>query len=121
MKRLVLVSFVSVLLFSCDKYHAKRLSGTYQCTVQYHAFTITPTEVDSTYTESIQVERDGKELKVIGYTVPIDSIWETGGYLIGSYNNYFEIRFKGDSLYCYRFSGGLGGNVTYDYKGLKQN
>lgn len=119
---LLLLFVAGILSFSsCDKYHAKKLSGTYQCSVHYHSFTITPSEVDSTYSESIEVKREGKELKVLGYTVPIDSVWETDGYMIGSYNNYFQIRFVGDSLYCYQYSGGLGGNVTYDYQGVKLN
>lgn len=112
MKGLFTISFplstVLLLLNSCDKYHARTLSGTYSCSVHYHYFTITPTEIDSSYSEDVEVVREGKELKVLGYTVPIDSVWETDGYMIGDYNDFFQIRFSGDSMYCYKYSGGMG-------------
>lgn len=123
MKKRVSIFLLTILVVagfsSCDKYHAKKLSGSYTCSVHYHYMDITPMEMDSTYTEILEVEQDGKNIKVLGYTIPIDSVWKTDGYTVGSYNQNFTVRFDKDKIYCYTYSGGLGGHATREYNGSR--
>lgn len=108
------------LLLSCDKHRAKKLSGTYSCRVDYHYWDMTPSTSDSTYQEDLEIKQDGKQVIVLGTSIPIDSLWKEKEYYIGYVHNYMNVLFKNDSLYITRSSGGLGGNASWKYRGVKK-
>lgn len=110
----VLISFAS-----CDKYHAKKLAGVYFCEVKYSYWDMTPTNIDSTYNQEIEITQKGKELDVLGYKVHIDSLWNEKEYMVGGVHNYLNTLFRDDSVYITSYSGGLGGGATWKYAGSK--
>ena len=110
--------FVSVFQ-SCDKQHAKDLSGIYNCQVHYLYWDMMPTNKDSTYNEQLEVLQDGKYINVLNYKIHIDSLWNGKEYYTGYIHDYFKVKFTNDSLYATRSSGGLGGNASWTYKGIK--
>lgn len=121
-KHLILISIcLTTLIFlnSCDKHHAKKLSGTYKCAVNYRYWDMTGTNIDSNYTEDLEIQQDGKSLKILDCSIHIDSLWKGNEYHYGEIHNYIEVQFKGDSIYVLRSSGGLGGNGSRAYKGKK--
>ena len=114
----LLIAILSTTM-SCDKHHAKKLAGTYACKVDYHYWDMTPTHFDSTYFEDVEVEQDGKNVIVLGTTIHIDSLWKGKEYYEGYVHNFIIVRFKNDSLYITKSGGGLGGNASWNYYGLK--
>lgn len=116
---LILLAFIG-LFSSCDKYHAKKLSGTYSCKVDYHYWDMTPTNTDSTYHEDLEIKQNGKNVIVFGTSIPIDSLWKEKEYYIGYVHNYMNVLFRNDSVYITRSSGGLGGNASWKYQGIKK-
>ncbi len=108
------------LLSSCDKYRAKKLSGTYYCSVNYHYTDISPETIDSTYNEDIIIEQDDKDVIVLGTSINIDSLWKEKEYFEGNYNDFLQVLFRNDSVYIQKYSGGLGGSSSLTYKGLKE-
>ena len=108
------------LFYSCDKHHAKKLSGTYSCKVEYHYWDITPTTIDSTYFEDIEVKQEGKNVIVLGYSIHIDSLWKEKEHYNGYIHDYIKVLFKNDRVYITRSSGGLGGNASWIYEGIKK-
>lgn len=108
-----------LLLTSCDKYHAKKLAGTYSCEVDYHYWDMTPLVIDSTYHEDIEISRERKNVIVLGTSIPIDSLWKEKEYYEGNVHDYITVLFKDDSVYITRSSGGLGGGGTLRYSGRK--
>ncbi len=109
-----------MLLTSCDKHHAKKLAGTYSCTVEYHYWNISPTLIDSMYTEDINIEQDGKFVVVLGTRIHVDSLWKEKEYYEGYIHNYIKVLFKNDHVYITRSGGGLGGNASWTYEGNKK-
>jgi hypothetical protein len=120
-KSILPLIFLSTMLFlfSCDKNHAKKLSGTYSCKVDYHYWDMTPTSIDSTYFEDIEIKQEDKNVIVLGYSIHIDSLWKEKEYMEGYIHNFIKVQFKKDSLYITRSSGGLGGNASLIYEGKK--
>lgn len=107
------------LVLSCDKYHAKRLAGTYACTVDYHYWDMTPVVIDSTYKEDIEITQEGKNVVVLGVAIPVDSLWKENEYYQGNVHDYMTVLFRDDSVYITRSSSGLGGGGTLTYSGKK--
>jgi len=107
------------LITGCDKHHAKKLSGTYYCGVEYHYWDMTPSNIDSTYMEEIEIKQDGKNVIVLGTSIHVDSLWNEQEYYEGYIHNYIKVLFKNDSVYIVRSGGGLGGNASWNYKGVK--
>ena len=103
----------------CDKQHARKLAGTYACRVDYHYWDMMPTNIDSTYYEDVVVTQEGKNVIVLGTEIHIDSLWKEKEYYEGYIHNYIKVLFKKDSLYITRSGGGLGGNASWQYAGLK--
>ncbi len=120
---LVLLFLISagIVLNSCDKYHVKKLSGTYNCEVHYNYWVGASTITDTSYNESVVVEREGEFVKVLDYKIHIDSLWKEKEYTEGYIHNFIEIQFIDDNLLITRHSGGLGGGVTWKYNGTKEN
>lgn len=116
---LITLSFFG-LLSGCDKYHAKKCSGTYSCKVAYHYWDMTPTMIDSTYQENLEIKRSGKNVIVLGTSIPIDSLWKEKEYYEGNAHNYMTVLFRKDSVYITRSNGGLGGNASWMYQGVKK-
>jgi hypothetical protein len=108
------------LLLSCDKHHAKKLSGTYSCKVDYHYWDMTPSTIDSTYQEDLEIKQDGKNLIVLGTPIHIDSLWKEKEYQLGDIHNYMRVLFRNDSIYITRSGGGLGATATWKYQGSKK-
>ncbi|WP_300661473.1 hypothetical protein [Fluviicola sp.] len=118
-KLLILLTSIG-LLSGCDKHRAKKLSGTYSCKVAYHYWDMTPSTSDSTYQEDLEIKQNGKNVIVLGTSIPIDSLWKEKEYYEGNAHNYIEVLFKKDSIYITRSSGGLGGNASWKYRGSKK-
>ena len=121
---LTLIILLSTLLVtsSCDKYQAKKLSGTYKCEVEYSYWDMTPTNLDTTFTEEIEITRNGKDLFVFENSIHIDKLKNGQEYQKGSGQNYFSVTFnkKNETVQITRRSGGQGGGSTSQYFGIKQ-
>lgn len=118
--QLLILLVLFALLLSCDKHRAKKCSGTYSCKVDYHYWDMTPSTSDSAYQEDLEIKQDGKHVIVLGTSIHIDSLWKEKEYYIGYVHNYMKVLFKKDSIYITRSSGGLGGNATWKYRGVKK-
>lgn len=118
--QLVILILFTGFFLSCDKHHAKKLSGTYSCKVAYHYWDMTPSTIDSTYQEDLEIKRNGKNVIVLGTSIPIDSLWKEKEYSIGYVHGYMKVLFRNDSVYITRSSGGLGGNASWKYQGIKK-
>ena len=122
-KKHVLLSLLCFLILnflqSCDKQHAKNLAGTYKCQVHYVYWDMTPNNIDSTYLEDLYVVREGKYLKVLDCKIHVDSLYQGQEYQFGEIHNYIKVQFKDKHLYVTRSSGGLGGNASRTYDGVK--
>jgi hypothetical protein len=116
----VLLSMVLVVVVSCEKYRAKKLSGTYDCTVQYHYWDMLNGESDSTFSKQIEITRDKKKVVVLGVPILADSLWEGQECSRGLPSNYFAVRFLKDSVFITQSAGGQGGNSTLVYAGKKK-
>jgi hypothetical protein len=116
----LIISSFTLLLFSCDKYHTKRLSGTYACSVDYHYWDMTPVIIDTMYNEDLEIAQDGKYVLVLGTKIHIDSLWKEKQYMEGDIHGFLQVLFKNDSVYITKSSGGMGGNGTIIYEGIKK-
>jgi hypothetical protein len=110
-----------MILNSCDKYHVKKLSGTYNCQVHYNYWVGTTTIIDTIYDERVVVTREGQFVKVLDYKIHIDSLWKEKEYSEGDYQSFFKIQFTNDNLLISRYGIGLGAGVTWQYNGTKEN
>jgi hypothetical protein len=102
---------------ACDKQHAKKLAGNYDCIVQYkhtdwsnYSIDSIYEEVTESYQENIEVTRNGKYLTVIGEKfydyrneIHIDSLWKNDEYIMyhqhTSHQSSLTIKFSDNSLY----------------------
>lgn len=116
----ILLAIIMLTVISCDKYHAKKLAGTYACKVRYVQWTMNQPSIDSTYYEDITIKQDGKNVIIQGTPIHIDSLWGEKKYYQGYIHDYMEVQFKKDSVYITKSGGGLGGNVAWSYSGLKK-
>jgi len=117
--QIILMIFI-MGISSCDKHHAKKLSGTYACKINYHYWDITPTTIDCTYHANLEIKQDGKKLKILDYSIPIDSLWKGKEYYEGYVHNFITVKFSDENVYITRSGGGLGGNASWDYVGTKK-
>ncbi len=121
MKFLAPLLFISIFFASCDKYHARKLSGTYRCQVHFYSWIMNQGVVsDTIYSEDLDIQQDGKNLIVLQNTIPIDSVWKGKEFYQGDVHDYLTVRFRNDSIYVTRSSGGLGGNGSRTYAGVKK-
>lgn len=116
---LVIVS-ITILLFGCDKYRARRWDGTYVCTVHLNAWDMTGYTIDSSYVDTIEVYAQKRSVVIFGNEIPVDSLRDEKLYYEGYVHDYIRVQFKGDSIYYLSSSGGLGGNGSYEYRGIKK-
>lgn len=117
-----LITLVAAILsstMSCDKHHAKKLAGTYACKVDYHYWDMMPTHFDTTYFEDVEVEQGGRNVIVFGISIDIDSLWKGKEYSQGYIHSYMNVLFRNNSVYITTSSGGLGGNSSSKYAGVK--
>ena len=115
----LLIGVMILLLSGCDKYQARKWSVTYHCRVHYHYWDGLPTLIDSVYFKEIEVTRLKSKVVLFGNEIPVDSLKDERLYYEGYVHDYFQIQFKGDSIYYLSSSGGLGGNASYEYRGIK--
>jgi len=121
MKFLAPLLFISIFFVSCDKYHAHKLSGTYKCQVHFYSWIMNQgVVIDTTYSEDLEIQKDGKNLIVLQNTIHIDSVWQGNEYYQGDVHDYLTVQFRNDSIYVTRSSGGLGGNGSRTYAGVKK-
>ncbi len=118
--QLFIISTFILLLLSCDKHHAKKISGTYSCIVKHGYWDMTPSNFDSIYYEDIKIKQDGKFVVVLETRIHIDSLWKEKEYFEGYIHNYIKVLFRNDSIYITRSNGGLGGNASWTYEGIKK-
>lgn len=120
MNRFLIVIAVTMMVLSCDKYRARRWSGKYNCQVHYHYWDGTPLIKDSVYQEVIEVTHLKNKIVLFGHGIPVDSLRDEKRYYEGYVHNYIEVQLKGDSIYYLYSSGGLGGNASFEYRGIKK-
>ena len=120
MNRFLIVIAVSMMVLSCDKYRARRWSGTYNCKIHYLYWDMTPKNVDSTYYGTVEVNQKKRSIVIFGHEIPVDSLRDEKLYYEGYVHNYIQVQFKGDSIYYLYSGGGLGGNGSYEYRGIKK-
>lgn len=114
-------SLSCILLFTCcDKFHARKLSGTYTCQIHTSSYMMGSNSTYKSYTDDLIVKHKGKNVIVLNNTIPIDSLWGGHAYSVGSGSNYFKIQFINDSIYYSSHSGGLGGSYSTSYAGKKK-
>ncbi|MBK7129905.1 MAG: hypothetical protein IPH66_11140 [Crocinitomicaceae bacterium] len=101
------------------KHKAEKFAGLYQCQVDYYYFDITPMIVDTTYIDTLEVQRDGVNLYLFNRSIPVDSVRKENEYKEFELHDQFTLQFIDDSIYVYLSSGGLGGNASYTYAGKK--
>jgi hypothetical protein len=116
----VLLSLVLMVVVSCDKYRAKKISGTYDCIVQYNHWNLMYGEVDSTFSKQIEITRDKKKVVVLGVPILADSLWEGQTCTRGNPSDYMIVRFLSDRIYITKTAGGQGGKSTWVYEGVKR-
>lgn len=120
-KSMLLISILIIgSLTSCDKHYAKKLSGTYDCKVDYHYSDISGTHVDSTYFEEVEVIRDIRSIIVFDHKIAVDELRGEQEYYEGSYSQYMTVQFIDDELHIQRYSGGQGGNSSRTFIGTKK-
>jgi len=76
--------------------------------------------IDTIYSEDLEIQQDGKNLIVLQNTIHIDSVWKGKEYYQGDVHDYLTVQFRNDSIYLTRSSGGLGGNGSRTYAGIKK-
>ena len=113
-------AFLFLCNSGCDKQHAKKLEGNYNCIVQYHYWDMQRTNIDSTYFETLCVTRSGKFISVLNHEIHIDSLWGGQEYYEGYIHNYIKVRFKNETIFVESYSGGLGGGATWTFEGNKE-
>lgn len=116
----LLIGIIS--LNSCDKIGARKISGTYECKVDYFYWDATGTQIDSTYLKDVIVDHKKENIIMGSYEIPFDSIADEDRYIVnGNPHSLFIIQFVNDSLYMETRSGGLGGGTIINYSGKKKN
>jgi len=112
---------------SCKKVKVKKYSGVYDCQVNYHYYEIGSgpgpnngaISIDSSYTEKVEIIRNGKSIQIFNWIIPVDSLKKGNLYRLGGGSNYSEIKIQNDSLHCFFKGGGLGGGSSTHYDGIK--
>ena len=115
----LLIVVMILLLSGCDKYRASRWEGAYLCTVHLTAWNMTGYSIDSSYVDTVEIYAQNRSIVIFGNEVPVDSLRNEQLYSEGYGHDYFQVQFKGDSIYYLISSGGLGGNGSYEYRGIK--
>ena len=103
------------LFSSCDKHHAKKLSGTYSCKVHGKYYLMNQYSTDTTYSAELTITQDKKFLLILDKKIHIDSLWRENKYEEGSFQKYFQTQFKNDSLYVSYGSSSQSSNFSSDY------
>lgn len=111
---------LGIFQVSCSKTSSRKIAGEYACTVDYYYFDLTPTYIDSSWTENLTVERSKKEIIILGNSIHTDSLTEGEVYTEGTKPS-FSIKVSGDSLYYNQTFGGLGGGSSTSRSCLKLN
>ena len=114
------IFFSVALMISCDKQRARKLSGTYHCRVEQESFDMVSLESDTIFFQDLIVEQQGKEVKVLGTTIHIDSLWKEKEYYESGFNSSIRVLFREDSVFIEKYNGGQGGYTYWYYKGLKK-
>lgn len=81
---------------------------------------MTPVIIDTMYNEDLEIAQDGKYVLVLGTKIHIDSLWKEKQYMKGDIHGFLQVLFKNDSVYITKSSGGMGGNGTIIYEGIKK-
>jgi hypothetical protein len=114
---------LAILLTGCDKQHAKKLAGSYDCTVKYDYWDEMPTVIDTSYQETIVVTSSKEYINVLDREIHIDSLWEGQEYTdadwSSGYGKYLTIRFENETLYAKVSASRLPFEYTYIYEGSK--
>ncbi len=116
----LLLVFPIYFLGSCDKYHAKKLAGNYLCfKVQDIYYGLQPGQPSHTESwDTIEVKSERRDVLVLGYRIPVDSLWKKNTYHVptGDPHTQLEVKFRKKHLsmvYEYHYLGS-GGKITYE-------
>lgn len=121
MKKFIFALIIGLTFLSCDKYKAKRLSGIYTCTVNYHYSDMTGLTIDTLYTEDIEVKQDYDSIVIFNNKVHVDEL--RNGATFEKYNgatSSYKVKIYKDNLYYFSINGGLGGSSSIEYSGKKK-
>jgi|TARA_R110000737_G_C14623511_1_gene494084 hypothetical protein len=116
------ISLIVILLISigCDKQHAKKLAGRYSCTVHGKYYLMGQYNTDTTYFEDLSITQEDKNIVILGQIIPVDLLWNENKYEEGSFQKYFHVQFKKDSVYISEGSSSQASNFSTVYSGLKK-
>jgi hypothetical protein len=109
----------SIVLLSCKKLKAHKLSGTYDCEIRTYSWILGEVPTETTTHGELVVEKNGTTINVLNREIEVSEIEDGEELAVSGYPVIFEIKFSGDSVYCYSYSGGHGGGSGTNYKGLK--
>src|SRR5688500_19290722 len=88
-----------IILAGCDKRDAKKLFGTYKCEVTSHSWGMNQSSAYTTYTKEVNVNLDGKFVKIFSYSIHIDKLRDENIYSEPVGHSTFQVQFKNDSIY----------------------
>jgi hypothetical protein len=110
------------VICGCRKVQARRIEGTYSCSVDYHYWEMSSPSytIDSTYTADLLIDFKKDTLTLDGFKIPIDSVRDEQLYHFGGYHYSADIQFVNDSLYFYKsVLIGLGGGYSQKFSGSR--
>ena len=130
MKNAVMKIFMGVLamlsVISCRKIKAHKYKGEYQCEINYKYFDAAPSYIDSTYSNSLFIDIEKKDIRVmatvepnIDVLIPIDSLKKNEEYKYQLNHYFYQIKFIEDSVYFSIGDGTLGYSFSHTFQGKK--
>lgn len=124
-------ALVSCMLKSCSKEKREnkekeekfaRLTGSYDCLIQYEFWSVFNPCTDTTYNEKLDIYRKKDSIIILDFSYHIDQITEDRTLKKNSHNGFViptTVRFTNDSVYFSLRYGSAGHSVHYKYMGNK--
>jgi len=113
MHKNIIIILLVLGAISCSK--SRKYSGDYFCTVNGHFYELNSYNIDTTYQELLEVNREKKSINVLNRIIIGDSLKEGEWYFHSDYPSIFKIKIIQDSMYISMWSGGQGGGSSYYY------
>lgn len=113
---------ICLVFFSCDKYKAKKFSGVYSCSVNYHYSDMSGLTNDTVYAEDVEVKEDGDSIIIFNNKIHVDALRKGVTYekFTGA-STFYQVKIDNDELYYFSTNGGLGGSSSIEYLGKKKS
>jgi hypothetical protein len=116
---ILLAISLSLAFVSCKKYRAKRISGFYECEVNSYNWGFYSGRTDTTYTEMMEITRDGENIEFNHKTIPANDLWKKSYRKDEGGRYYFTMEIIEDRLIYHAEGGGRGGGFEQDIVGKK--